>query len=277
MNNYYRKILDSQIKKGLTDAKSAIELKHPYLTGRLREIVLHELIQPMLNNNYSIGNGKIVDYNGNMSSEIDLCIYSKNLHPPIFFSSTDKMGVFPIESVLNTIEVKSEFNFTNLKDAFIKFSQLDKELIMTAAFHDERGDAVPTYFIKPHYSLFAFDTRLKNYSPEKILEIYSKIDENWEDLPLISNICIANRGWLCNTPQGWIHRSFDKDNNFNEEIVGFLSTLINDLPRIEESRGNPRIGYYLTDPFNLDKLIGNEFVNKPWGEGIYIFGNTDLF
>ncbi|MFZ0599340.1 MAG: hypothetical protein WAM46_20300, partial [Flavobacterium sp.] len=194
---------------------------------------------------------------------------------PIFFSSNDKVGIFPIESVLNTIEVKSEFNLANLKDAFLKFNQLDRELIMSAAFHDENGDVVPTYFIKPHYSLFTFDTRLKNYNPEKILEMYSKIDEYWEDSPLISNICIANRGWLCNTPQGWLHRSYDKENNFNEEIIGFLSTIVNDLPRIESSRGNPRIGYYLTDPFNLDKLIEDRFVNKPWGEGKYIFRNTD--
>lgn len=274
MNSYYRKILDSQIKKGLADAKSAIELKHPYLTGRLREIVLHELIQPMLNNNFSIGNGKIVDYIGNMSGEIDLCIYSKNLHPPVFFSSSDKMGIFPIESVLNAIEVKSEFNLANLKDAFLKFKKLDTELIVSAAFHDEKGDVLPTYFIKPHYSLFTFDSRLKNYSPEKILEMYSKIDENWKDYPLIASICIANRGWLCNTSQGWVHKSYDKDHNCNEEIIGFLSTLVNDLPRIEESRGNPRIGYYLTDAYDMDKLIDGKFINKPWGDGEYIFKNS---
>jgi hypothetical protein len=99
MNDYYRTILDGQIKKALSDAKSAIQLKHPYLTGRLREIVLHQLIEPLLNNNYSIGNGKIIDYDGNISSEIDICIYSKNLHPPIFFSTNDKLGLFPIESV----------------------------------------------------------------------------------------------------------------------------------------------------------------------------------
>lgn len=274
MNNYYRKILDSQIKKGLSDAKSAIELKHPYLTGKLREIVLHELIKPMLNNNFSVGNGKIIDYDGNISGEIDLCIYSKNLHPPIFFSSSDNLGMFPIESVLNTIEVKSEFNIENLKDAFLKFSKLDKEFTMTAAQHDENQDIVEGFFIKPNYTLFAFNTRLKKYSPSKILEMYSKIDQNWDTFPLITSICIADRGWLCNTHQGWLHISYDKTNNFNEEIIGFLATLINGLPSIELSRGNPRIGYYLTDPFNVDFLIGMEFVNKPWGEGKYVFKNN---
>jgi uncharacterized protein DUF6602 len=271
MNDYYRTILDAEIKKGLADAKSAIQMNHSYLTGRLREIVLHQLIEPMLNSNYSIGNGKIVDYDGKISGEIDLCIYSKNLHPPVFFSANDKLGIFPIESVLNTIEVKSELNPKNLKDAYLKFSQLNKEFTLTAARHDENQNIVQTYFIKPHYSLFAFSTRLKDYTPEKVLEMYSKVDDKWDTLPLITSICIANRGWLCNTHKGWMHISFDEINNFNEEIVGFLATLVNDLPDIEASRGNPRIGYYLTDPFNIDKFIDGKFVNKPWGEGKYVF------
>ena len=274
MNDYYRTILDGQIKKALSDAKSAIQLKHPYLTGRLREIVLHQLIEPLLNNNYSIGNGKIIDYDGNISSEIDICIYSKNLHPPIFFSTNDKLGLFPIESVLKTIEVKSVFNMRNLKDTFTKFNNLDQKLICTPALHDENNYAIPTHFIKPHYSLFAFDINLKNYNPEKILEIYSDIDENWETLPLISSICIANKGWLCNTQQGWIHKAYS-DNNTNDEIVGFLTTMINDLPRIELSRGNPQIGYYLFDTINIDKFIDRKFINKPWGEGKYIVKNKD--
>lgn len=273
MNDYYRTTLEIQIKKALSDAKSALQIKHPYLIGRLREIVLHQLIEPLLNNNYSIGNGKIIDYDGNISSEMDICIYSKNLHPPIFFSTKDKLGLFPIESVLKTIEVKSVFNMKNLKDTFTKFNELDHKLICAPAIHDENNYAVPTHFIKPHYSLFTFDINQKNYSPEKILEMYSNIDENWEILPIISSICIANKGWLCNTQQGWIHKAYDNENHTNDEIVGFLSTMINDLPRIENTRGNPQIGYYLFDALDIEKFIERRFVNQPWGAGKYRFEN----
>ncbi|OPB56829.1 DUF6602 domain-containing protein [Elizabethkingia anophelis] len=222
MNDYYRTILDTQIKKALPDAKSAIQLKHTYLTRRLREIVLHQLIEPLLNNNYSIGNGKIIDYNGCISSEIDICIYSKNLHPPIFFSTNDKLGLFPIESVLKVIEVKSVFNMKNLKDTFVKFNELDQKSICPPAIHDKLNYDISTHFIKPHYSLFTFDINQKNYNTEKILEMYSNIDENWENSPVISNICIANKGWLCNTQQGWIHKaSNDDDNNINKKLLAF--------------------------------------------------------
>lgn len=105
--------------------------------------------------------------------------------------------------------------------------------------------------------------------------MYSKVDLNWDTNPVITNICIAGRGWLCNSPQGWLHKSYDESNGINEEIIGFLSTLVSDLPRIELSRGYPKIGYYLSDPFDLDKLINGEFVNKPWGDGKYIFKNSN--
>ncbi|AQX02810.1 hypothetical protein BBD32_15755 [Elizabethkingia anophelis] len=51
--------------------------------------------------------------------------------------------------------------------------------------------------------------------------------------------------------------------------------MINDLPRIEISRGNSQIGYYLFDATNIDKLIDRKFINKPWGEGKYIIKNKE--
>jgi len=90
MNSYYRSILNDHIKKGLLDARNASKIEHPLLTGKLREIVLHELLKPMLNDRYSMGTGKVVDYEGVLSKEVDICVYSQNLHPAVFFSYDDK-------------------------------------------------------------------------------------------------------------------------------------------------------------------------------------------
>lgn len=273
MNDFYRTLLNNNIKKALVDAETASKINHPYLIGKLRELFVDSLLQPMLNNNYSVSSGKAFDYDGNLSSEIDLCIYSKNLLPPIFFSSKDNISLLPIESVLNAIEVKSNFSKGNIEDAFNKFIIMDRKLICTSGFHDAKHEVIPYNFIKPHYSLFFFNYGHKQYSPDKILDIYKQIDSNWKQAPLITNICIANKGWLCNTSKGWIHISYDQNTNINEEIIGFLGTLVNDLPNIEASRGTPRIGYYLTDPLNIDLFIDNKFVSKPWGDGKFIFTN----
>jgi hypothetical protein len=271
MNEYYRTILNDQIKKGLLDAVSAAKIKHSFLTGRLREIVVHALLEPMLTNQFSTGTGKIVDYNGAVSKEIDICIYSKNLLPPVFFSANEKLAIFPLESVLSCIEVKSSFSKKNIEDAYNNFACIERDLVSTSGIHDSNNNPQPQIIVKPHYRLFIFQTEIKNYSPESFLRLYQKIDPNWNSNPLISHVCLAGKGAFCFTQQGWIHMAYDAINNIHEEVISFLATTVQDLPRTEQSRGIPRIGYYLVDPYATDRLIEGKLHQRPWIPGKLIF------
>jgi len=275
MNNYYRTILNDHIKKGLLDAVIASKIEHPLLTGRLREIVLQGLLKPMLNGRYSMGTGKVIDYEGILSKEVDICIYSKNLHPPVFFSTNDKFGIFPYESVLSCIEVKSDFSKKNINDAYQKFLHLDSALTMTSGIHDESGNPLPQIIIKPQYRLFIFQSTIKNYSPESFLNVYKKIDPNWDSKPIIAHVCIAGKGSFCFTNQGWIHTGFDSEENIHEEVISFLGTVVQDLARVEGSRGIPRIGYYLTDPYKTDRIVKGKLHERPWKLGKLAFKLTD--
>lgn len=275
MNEYYRTIINENIKKGLKDASSASNINHRFLIGRLREIVLNTLLEPMLNNNYSMGTGKVIDYDGNLSKEIDICIYSKNLHPPIFFSLNDKLGIFPIESVLSCIEVKSSFSKKNIKDAYEKFSHLRSQLTMTVGVHD--GDqACPQIIVHPHYRLFVFKCGIKNYDPESFLKFYKHIDPNWDVQPVIGHVCIAGKGAFCFTSKGWVHMEYNAKQDIHEEIISFLGTVIHDLPHTEHSRGIPRIGYYLTDTHQMDRLVDGKLLIRPWKPYKMAFRVTDL-
>ncbi|WP_158994736.1 DUF6602 domain-containing protein [Mucilaginibacter sp. L196] len=276
MNDYYRTILNDNIKKGLLDAISASKIKHPFLTGRLREIVVHQLLEPMLNNNFSMGTGKIIDYNGSISNEIDICIYSQNLLPPIFFSQNDNLAIFPFESVLSCIEVKSSFSKKNIDDAYKKFSGLERDLILTTGVHDSDNNPHPQIVVKPHYRLFIFQADMKNYSPESFLITYKKIDPKWNSAPVISQVCIAGKGSFCFTDQGWIHMAYDESNNIHEEVISFLATIVQDLPRTEYSRGVPRIGYYLVDAYTTDRIIDGKLHIRPWRPGKLIFKLQEL-
>jgi hypothetical protein len=275
MNNYYRSILNDHIKKGLLDAGIASKMEHPLLTGRLREIVLHELLKPMLNDRYSMGTGKVVDYEGVLSKEVDICIYSKNLHPPVFFSANDKLGIFPFESVLGCIEVKSDFSKKNVKDTYDKFLHLNSALTMTSGTH-RNDNPQPHIIIKPHYSLFIFQSTIKSYKPESFINVYKKIDPNWDSKPILGHICIAGKGSFFFTNQGWLHMGYDSDKNIHEEVIAFLGTVIHDLPRTEDSRGIPRIGYYLTDTYKMDRIIKGKFHERPWGSDKLAFKSTDV-
>ena len=275
MNEYLRKTINSRIKKGIEDAKNAMEIRHPYLTGKLREIVLGQLIEPMLNKRYSYGTGKVIDYKGNQSNEVDICLYSENLHPPFFFSEKEKLALFPIESVLSLIEVKSKISKLNIEDAYNKFKHIEEDLIHTGGVHDEIGNAVEHYFIKQKYSVFAFDVQSKRYTPQSVFDVYMKIDPMWNTNPLITNICIVDKGWFTFTNQGWLYTDRNKEFGFNEEVIGFLCSLVQDLPKVEKSRGIPRIMYYLFDPYITDRFIDGKYKKDPWNKVGVRFRNID--
>lgn len=254
MNEHLRQLLISQIKKVANDSKTASQNGHPYITGKVRELLLNSLINPLLKQKYCSGSGHVVDYLGNKSKEMDICVYSQNLLPPFFHPISDKFGLFPLESVLACVEVKTNFSKANIKDAYDKFNFLKSNLQLTAGFHTDEGLPLPHLFIQPHFSFFSFGADVTKYKPEYILSVYKEIDPDWDDNPLITSIAIAGRGWMCRTASGWYHMAHDVKNQVSEEIIGYLCTLLHNLDTTEASRGLPRIGYYLTNGHQMDLI-----------------------
>ena len=99
------------------------------------------------------------------------------------------------------IEVKSTLNYVNLKSAYDNFLHTEGQLIMTSGFHDKYEKPQPHIVIKPKYSLFSFKAGYKEYTPTKILNLYKKIDPEWNINPLITSICIAGKGLFF---QAWL-------------------------------------------------------------------------
>ena len=114
----------SKIANALNRAASASNLEHHVLEGRVREIFAEELLKPILYPGVEIGTGKIVDSVGTLSAETDLVIYSRNTLPPYVYGHD--IGVYPIESCIYAIEVKS-----TLTAQEINYSQLGREIGLT--------------------------------------------------------------------------------------------------------------------------------------------------
>lgn len=245
MNEYARTLLQNKITRVLADSKILIEINHPGLNGVLKESFVSNLLRPFLNNNYSIGSGKITDYNGEKSKETDLIIYSNSILPPFFFHEEEKVKVYPIESVLKCIEVKSIFNKQTLESTYQNFKFLSENLVMTSGYFDEFDRPLPHIFTEIRYELFVFGCSAKSDFKDYFLKTYKKVDPNWDTDPLITSICVANKGWFIFTSNGWKYLSYDKVNNRNEEIIGYLCASVHGLEDVAISRGNPRIGQYL--------------------------------
>src|SRR5579862_202739 len=106
MNPHYPKWAQSRIELALSQSEDASELTHPGLKGRAREVFIKDLLTPFLSPNLGTCTGVVVDSHGGSSEQIDIIIYDKTLIPSLLFTGED--GVVPFESVLATIEVKSE-------------------------------------------------------------------------------------------------------------------------------------------------------------------------
>jgi len=112
---FYRQIAIDAIEKTIAAANSSGMIEHPGLKGRLREIVVEELVKPFLNPHIRAATGTIVDPYGNQSRQVDVILYDEQVTPPILFS--EREGVIPCHSVVATIEVKSSLTREELKSA----------------------------------------------------------------------------------------------------------------------------------------------------------------
>lgn len=257
MNEYARTLLQNKISKVLADARISSGIKHPSLNGNLKESFVSNLIRPLLNSNYCLGSGKITDYRGSKSKEIDALIYSNSILPPFFFHEEEKVKVYPIESVLKCIEVKSVFNKHALASTYRNCKYLEDNLLFTSGYFDDLDLPLPHIFTKLKYEIFSFGCNAKSDFKKYFLNTYKKVDPLWDTAPLITNICVANRGWFAFTNTGWKYIAYDSVNNRNEEIIGYLCSTVHGLERAALSRGYPRIGQYLMKTNNNNILYKN--------------------
>jgi len=84
--------------------------------GSIREDLISDALQSIVNDYVMLCKGEICDSNGLRSPEFDIIAYHKSSAVKLF--STPKNKVIPIETVLAILEVKSILN----RDGFVKFN-----------------------------------------------------------------------------------------------------------------------------------------------------------
>ncbi len=246
-NELVRNKIKNYIEKAIEEAQNAADLDHPGMMGTIREIAIKNLFEPLLTGQTKIGNGKIVDFTGFQSQETDVIIYSNNIHPAILYSPRMDIGVYPSETCIYAIEVKSKATAENIRDAMEKARTLQR-LKYTSGLYSPDGIAIQHQVIPVIPVFFAFGSDLKEKSE---IDRYIELDSEAEFNPLIPVICVVGKGYWYyrrdTTPNGdsigkWFHWAPSKDHN---EIFGFLSGILNTIPDRIASRGHPRFGEYL--------------------------------
>lgn len=91
------------------------EIKHSGGKGANREFSIIKLLQEYLPSKYSLGSGEIISSVGEISRQCDIVIHD-NFNSPKLFQSNEH-SIFAAEAVFGVIEVKSNLNSVELKNA----------------------------------------------------------------------------------------------------------------------------------------------------------------
>ena len=90
--------------------------KHPTSIGTSHEGILRRFLQQYVPRRFAVGEGFIVDVQGNASSQCDIIIWSELDHSP--FYREEDFVIVPAESTKAVIEVKTSLDKSTLQTAF---------------------------------------------------------------------------------------------------------------------------------------------------------------
>ena len=221
------------------------EIKHPTLKGSFREMILGNLIKPLLPATCGIYHGTVISSFSNAfrkKTEDDLLIVDRECLPPILYSERD--GIFPIESVLAKIEVKSTLNHKNLKDAIngcLEFKKLKMNLKKYQDMDESNWPDNDTLQV-----IFAFASKIPNcYNYlKKVLNGMNAVEK-----PPLDCLCVVDKGMLSwgkrnvKESKRWLFCS--PENGEHHEILAFLALLLETLPIIRQQRKDAMFGKYI--------------------------------
>jgi hypothetical protein len=241
----YRDLTRVRVEAAIAAAHAAANIRHEGMKGQVREIFIRDLLRPLLPSYIGLGTGEIINYQAKNSPQQDVVMYDTRILPP--YLADPNVGIFPIESVLYAVEVKSTLTYRELEKAHRATTDLWDMDYLPGHFEDDTQPVkyYPTHRVVP--SLFAFGTDLKRTDE---IERYDRIWRSGgpvggEVRPSLQVICVVGRGiwWWAN---GRWNTVPTQGYNFGE-VIGYLAAIWNNYERVAQSRGTPRLGRYLLE------------------------------
>jgi len=236
MNKTYRSLFVSRVTGALAAANAAATVTHTGVKGLIREVLLRDLFRPLLPADLGVGTGQIATSNGNLSPEVDVVIYDRRILPPVLFENV--IGLFPIESVLATVEIKSKLTATELTSAYKNAKEIHSYQYLSGEDNSHTGQPIRHDVKKVIASVFALDSDLSSGGKTE-LQRYHEIHSSG-DSPLRA-ICVSGRGyWFFS--EHWRQVEPDEEHS---ETVAFIVGLCDVLGAVSKTRHQPRLAGYI--------------------------------
>ena len=247
----------SAIIEGL-DRKIAASspIKHKLTKGELRELFVTNIVRHFLTKQFEVGTGIIINQKEEQSNQTDIIIYDNRILPP--FIKEQHIGIFPAESVVAVIEVKSHLT----KKALL--SSEESARILCENIYSPSSSIYGDYkYIRPLCATIGFygigSKELKDPEQGKSW-LQSNIKHNFA-------LCLFGKySWLNLRKTGWT-KSTEKSKF--EETKRFIAVFLDNLRTRSEVRlqhmsqfaHKDWIGIYIRD----QELFDNSNSNKKRG------------
>jgi len=167
-------------------------------------------------------------------------LYNRSILPPITFDVAH--AIVPIEAVLYTIEVKSRLTKADLIEAHESAKEVKSFGYLTGQF-DDGGREIPHFVRHPICTTLAFGTDLTaSNDAKRYVDIYGT------EQPQLSAICVAGQGYWYEWNGVWVTPGHTLE---GDEILAFVSGVMNTYRDIAARRRWPRLGNYLMEPGSL--------------------------
>lgn len=231
------------IVKGLIQKVDSLsELNHKLTKGELRELFVNDILQLFLTTQFGIGSGLIVNQKGEQSNQVDIIIYDNRILPP--FIKEKHLGLFPAESVICTIEIKSNLHKKDLLKADRDASHLINNIYNPAST-----------IYKADYTRFKPICSILGFYGEGVADLTDStngkkwLEEHIHSLPFIG--LLNKYSWIHMARGEWVQKLADNFNNETKRFIGVLldnvRTRAEDRFSILSGRHNDWLGVYIRD------------------------------
>ncbi|WP_223606478.1 DUF6602 domain-containing protein [Chryseobacterium sp. OSA05B] len=260
MNGYILDKLRADSSHLLQLSSNEEKVQHTGLRGRLRELLIDNILTPWLPPYVLCGTGTIIEAENlaRESTQDDIILFDKTLAPPILGAGNSKEGVFLFNSVLARIEVKSTVTREAMKD-FAKTS-LEISKLKFAIRNNFNGKIFGTFnFFFAFKSDNGLANKNQNFELKRLVEVMNELGID----PLsgiVSMICIVGKGfWKIGVKEDGQARTWQKldSDDASDQITWFVGCISNSCFQEHMNRQgrNPDnslesgIGMYLDHPF----------------------------
>ncbi|MFC2053163.1 DUF6602 domain-containing protein [Chloroflexota bacterium] len=165
-------------------------------------------------------------------------MYNRRILPPVLFEAT--VGIFPIESVLATVEVKTKLTIAELRSAYENAKTIHGYSYLSGERDEESGQPISHNVKKAISTIFALYSELAvggKTEIDRFKELHAIGD------PPVRVICVSGRGYWFYTDE-WAYLPPDAE---NREILSFVVGLIEKFTEVSLSRRRPGLIPFLID------------------------------